>query len=97
MKNSFIPVNNNIDKMLAFAPSLNQSYRQSQLIKSVPNWDETKDPWTRKDPLLYLPLLPIFYNQVPKEQEYVHIIYQNKINQFNRTQIRIIDIIVFLK
>ena len=43
MKNSFIPVNNNIDKMLAFAPSLSQSYRQSQLIKSVPNYIETAD------------------------------------------------------
>jgi hypothetical protein len=43
MKNSFIPVNNNIDKMLAFAPSLSQSYRQSQAIKSVPNYIETAD------------------------------------------------------
>jgi len=43
MKNSFIPVNNNIDKMLAFAPSLSQSYRKSQLIKSVPNYIETAD------------------------------------------------------
>jgi hypothetical protein len=43
MKNSFIPVNNNIDKMLAFAPTLNQSYRQSQLISTVPNYIETAD------------------------------------------------------
>jgi hypothetical protein len=49
------------------------------LIKSVPDWNETTDPWTRRDPLLYLPLLPFFYNQIPKEQEYVHIIYQNKL------------------
>jgi hypothetical protein len=43
MKNSFIPVNNNIDKMLAFSPSLSQSYRKSQSIKSVPNYIETAD------------------------------------------------------
>jgi cell fate (sporulation/competence/biofilm development) regulator YlbF (YheA/YmcA/DUF963 family) len=43
MKNSFIPVNNSIDKMLAFAPTLSQSYRKSQLIKSVPNYIETAD------------------------------------------------------
>lgn len=41
MKNSFIPVNNNIDKMLAFAPTLSQSYRQSQLLPTVPNYIET--------------------------------------------------------
>ena len=43
MKNSFIPVNNNIDKMLAFAPTLSKSYRQSQTIKSVSNYIETAD------------------------------------------------------
>jgi cell fate (sporulation/competence/biofilm development) regulator YlbF (YheA/YmcA/DUF963 family) len=43
MKNSFIPVNNNIDKMLAFAPTLNQSYRKSQLIPTVSNYIETAD------------------------------------------------------
>jgi hypothetical protein len=43
MKNSFIPVNNNIDKMLAFAPSLSQSYRKSQRIPTVSNYIETAD------------------------------------------------------
>lgn len=43
MRHSFIPVNNNIDKMLAFAPTLTQSYRQSQLIPTVPNYIETVD------------------------------------------------------
>ena len=42
MKNSFIPVNT-LDKALAFAPSLTQEYRNSQLITSKDGYIDTKD------------------------------------------------------
>ena len=48
------------------------------IIKSVTDWNELTDRWTSKDPLVFLPLLPFYLNLVPKKDEYVHILYQDK-------------------
>jgi hypothetical protein len=50
------------------------------ILKSVsdPPWNQEKDIWTSRDPLIFNPLLPYFVYSTPKDDELVQVIYLNK-------------------
>jgi PKHD-type hydroxylase len=41
-------------------------------------FNEEKDKWSEKDPLVFLPLMPIHFFNVPEIKELVTVVYQNK-------------------
>jgi len=47
------------------------------IVNAIPNWDESK-AWSDEDPLIFFPLLPFYFWNVPQENELVNIIYQDK-------------------
>lgn len=52
-----------------------QSYERGLPTGELEN---SNDKWTLNDPFLVYPLLPIFFYQVPKEKEFVHVIFYDK-------------------
>ena len=50
------------------------------ILKGVtdPPWNEEKDIWTQRDPLVFNTLLPYFVYAIPKVDELVQVIFMNK-------------------
>jgi hypothetical protein len=57
---------------------------ENDILKSVtdPPWNEEKDIWTSRDPLVFNPLLPYFVYSIPKVDELVQVMFMNKDFQY---------------
>ena len=77
-------INNQDPMLLGRVRAIPANAVESQLLPEP--WDPEKDPWTSRDPLIYLPLLPYYISQVPKEQEYIHIFFYNRKQQVDNTK-----------
>ena len=64
------------EMMLGRLRILPEGKKYSDIVPS--NFDEAKEAWTIKDPLLFIPLLPFTINFTPAKGELVYMLYQNK-------------------
>lgn len=67
----------NVDEMmLGRLRVLPEGKKYSEIVPE--NFNESKDAWTSKDPILFIPLLPFHINFTPSKNELVYLLYQNK-------------------
>lgn len=73
-------LNNEDPMMLGRIRGIRLIDNYDDVLKSVtdPPWNEEKDIWTERDPLVFNPLLPYFVYSVPKVNELVQVMYMNK-------------------
>src|SRR5210317_2612061 len=75
-------IDNNDPMMLGRLRVKPESDNDEELTKSAKGFNpnsirpDVDGPWSSKDPYLFLPLLPVFINPIPKVGEYVHLFYQ---------------------
>jgi len=79
-----IVLNNQDPLMLGRIRALPIDVVETQVLSE--DWNPTADPWTKKDPLIYLPLLPYYVSQVPQVDEYVHIFLYNLDQELDNTK-----------
>lgn len=68
--------------MLGRVRASGQTENVQDIYNGIPDWNPKTDPWSEKDPFVYLPFLPFFVSQVPKVDELIQTIYHNPKVQF---------------
>ena len=75
-------IDNNDPLMLGRVRIVPENDNKEDIENAIKDFDtnssfpDVNGPWSPKDPLLFLPLLPVFINPVPKIGEYVNLFYQ---------------------
>lgn len=79
-----VVLNNQDPLMLGRIRAIPIDIVESQVLPE--NWNPIVDPWSKKDPLVYIPLLPYYISQVPDVDEYIHIFLYNLDQDLDNTK-----------